>query len=188
MTKKLISTQYHSHLLAKLIIIGTLILFSGCFGMKNSSVNSGKNLFETFFVGDDGIQYYVKPLLFTDVNKNRMMLDLTFRYKDTVKDSATVNISFMNTEIIRDIDSLIISNNLISVQYKQFKYLFSERMRSDFNSRYSTKCPLVDLYKLFDQNNWILTVYSKGVRSEYGTPQNTMKKIDKLKYEIFTLF
>lgn len=188
MNKKLNNKEHQSLALIKLIIIGIVILFSGCFGIKNSSVNSGKKLYETFFVGDDGIQYFVKPLTFTDVNKNRLMLDLTFRYKDTIKDSATVNISFRNTEVIRDIDSLIMSNNYVSIEYKQFNYLFSERMRSEFNSRYSTKSLLVDIYKLFDHNSWTLTVYSKGVKSEYFTPENTMKKIDKLRYEIFALF
>jgi hypothetical protein len=169
-------------------IIGTIALMTGCLSVKNSSANSGMNLFETFFVGDDGIQYFIKPLTFMDDNKNRLILDITFRYKDKIKDSASVNISFINSEIIRDIDSLKLSNNTVSIVSKNFKYLFSERMKSEFNSRYTTKSPLLDIYRLFDNENWNVIVYTKNKQTQYYTPENTKKKIIKLKYGIFMLF
>lgn len=171
-----------------LFIIGAIVLMNGCLSVKNGSANSGMNLYETFFVGDDGIQYFIKPLTFKDDNKNRLILDITFRYKDKIKDSASINISFRNSEIIRDIDSLKLSNNSVSIVNKNFKYLFAERMQSEFNSRYTTKSPLVDIYRLFDNNNWTLIIYTKKKDTKYYIPDNTKKKIDKLKYGIFMLF
>lgn len=177
-----------SNSLAKVFAIVTIAVLSGCMGVKNSTGNSAKTLFETFFVGEDGTQYFIKPLTFEGENKNRLKVDITFRYKDRIKDSAVVNISFLNAEIYRSIDSLRMTNDSVSVVLKDFKYLFAERMQKEFNSRFSTKGALADINKLFDKNDWVLIVYKQNKQSIYNTPNDTKKKIDKLKYGIFMLF
>jgi len=187
MHKRIVDIKYLPSLL-QVFVIGTVIVLSGCLGVKNSTRSSGKNLFETFFVGNDGTQYFIKPLIFNDGNNNQLKLDVTFRYKDAIKDSALVNISFINTNIYHTIDSLKISNDSATVVFRNFKYLFAERIQKKMNSRFSTTGTLVDIYKLFKKNNWSMIVYQQKGCGIYYSPNETRKKIDKLRYGIFMLF
>lgn len=174
------------------ILIGftmlTIVLFTSCLGVKSNIGNSGKKLVETFYVGSEGTQYFIKPLTFNDDNKNQLILDVTFRYKDKIKDSASVNISLINTEIYRSIDSLKISNDSVTVVFDNLQFLFAERAAKKMNSRFSTKCELVDIYNLFDKNNWKMIVYQQKNSTIYYSPNDTKNKINKLKYGIFMLF
>jgi len=174
--------------LSSLLVLGVVSLMLGCVSIKHSGVKSGKNLYETFFVGDEGTQYFIKPITFNGENKNRLVVDFTFRYKDKIKDSAIVNMSFINTEIVRDIDSLKITNGLTSVVLNNIKTLFAERYQKEYKSRFSTKGSLADLNKLFDKNDWTITAYKQSTSSNYTTPKDTKKKINKLKDGIFVLF
>jgi len=169
-------------------VLGIVISLSGCIGMKPSGVKSGKNLYETFFVGEEGTQYFIKPIVFNSENKNRLFVDFTFRYKDKIKDSAFVNMSFFNTEIIKNIDSLKITNSSVSIVLKNIKSLFAERSQKEYKSRFSTKGSLADLNKLFDKNNWIITAFKHNNSTNYTTPKSTKMKIDKLDAGVFMLF
>ena len=175
-------------ILTSLFILVVASFMSGCVSIKPSWVKSGKNLYETFFVGDEGTQYFIKPIAFNGENKNRLVVDFTFRYKDKIKDSAVVNMSFLNTEIIRDIDSLKITNGLTSVVLNNIKTLFVERYQKEYKSRFSTKGSLSDLNKLFDKNDWTITAFKQKNSNNYTTPKDTKKKINKLKDGIFMLF
>ena len=69
--KKTIDMKFLSSIIKVSVLVGSIFLY-GCLGVKNSTKNSGKNLFETFFVGNEGIQYFIKPLTFKDNNKNQL--------------------------------------------------------------------------------------------------------------------
>ena len=170
------------------IVFGILIILSGCVSIKPGGVKTGNKLYETFFVGDEGTQYFIKPLTFRNDVKDRLVLDLTFRYRNEIKDSAFVNISFINKEIIKDIDSLEIANDSVAIVFKKMKFLFSERSKKEINSRFSTKGYLADINKLFDCNNWKIVLYKLNNLSKYKTTKKTKNKINKLKFEIFMLF
>lgn len=169
------------------IAFGILIVFSSCLSIKPGAAKSGKKLYETFFVGEDGTQYFIKPLIFiNDINEN-LELDITFRYKNEIKDSAIVNVSFLSKEIFKHADSLKINHDSSATVFKEIKYMFSERKKEEYNSRFSTKGSLFDIKKLFNSNNWNIIIYKNGSFNKYITPKATKKKIDKLKYEIFML-
>lgn len=169
---------------------GLLMLsLTSCMGFKSSaSTSSGKNLYETFFVGNDGTQYFIKPLSFTDKDKNRLTLDLTFRYKNQIKDSCIVNASFFDNAVHKSMDSVIVSNESVRVKLMDVKHLFSERSGNKVNSRFSTKGSLIEVSKLFENANWKATIYFETKQIDYFPPQQTKRKIDKLRYGIFMLF
>ena len=96
--------------------------------------------------------------------------------------------SFINTEIIRDLDSLKITNGLTSVVLTKIKTLFVERYQKEYKSRFSTTGSLVDLNRLFHNNDWTITAYKQSTSSNYTAPKDTKKKINKLKDRIFMLF
>ncbi len=169
-------------------VFGILIILSSCLSIKPSIVKSGKKLYETFFVGEDGTQYFIKPLEFSNDVNEKLKLDITFRYKNEIKDSAIVNISLLSKEIYKYADGLKIKNDSIDIIIKEMKYMFSERNKKIYNSRFSANVNLFDVEQLFDSNNWILILYKDGRSIKYITPKITKKKIDKLNYEIFAIF
>ena len=151
-------------------------------------MSSGKKLFETFFVGNNGTQYYIKPITFSDEENDKLKFDMTFRYKNVIKDSATLNMSFIDSEIIKSIDSLKISNDSISLLFTKVNLMFVERHKKVFNSRFSTRSHLAPIKWLFKNKNWSIYLYRNNIVDKYMATKSTKRKITKLKFEIFELF
>jgi hypothetical protein len=175
-------------LIKKGFVFGVSIILSSCLSIKPGGVKSGKNLYETFFVGEAGTQYFIKPLTFGNNLNEELKLDITFRYKNEIKDTAIVNISFLSKEILKNADSLIINNEAVTIIIKEIKYMFCERNKEIYNCRFSAKVSLFKLEKLFEHNKWNLILYRNGGLTEYMTPKTTKKKSDVLNSEIFTIF
>ena len=171
------------------LIIGISLIALSCAGVKAGSTKSGKNLYQTFYVGDEGTQYFIKPLKLATDPEGYLALDATFRYKDEVKDSATINISFVTGETYKSIDSLKIENGDNAISAKEMKLVFVEREKTLYESRFFTKIALLEFKTLFKKNNWKIGLYKNGTATTYFTAaKKTRKKIDKLNYEIFELF
>lgn len=175
-------------LLKRLIVFEYMLLILSCIGFMPGGAEEGKNLYTIFYTGEEGTQYFIKPLTFGGINKSQLLLDFTFRYKDTVKDSAIVNMSFLNTEKIRDLDSVKITNGSNLMVFKDIKCLFTERRKKEFHSRFSAKGSLADLKKLFDKSQWRLTTYEKYHSGTFTTPRDTEKKVYTLREGVFLLF
>lgn len=99
-----------------------------------------------------------------------------------------MNISFFTKEILRDIDSMGIKNDSICIQLQNMNYLFAERFKNGYNSRFSTKGTVADIINLIKNSNWALDVYNHNTINKFYTPKETKQKIEKLRYEIFMLF
>lgn len=170
------------------ILISISFFLAGCLSIKPSGVKSGKNLFETFYVGDDGIQYFIKPLLFENIqNKEEIHVDFTFRYKDKVKDSVIVNLSFQSYNILRIIDSLFISNANQRISSKNNKLLFNEKRKGLIISRFTTKFSLTEFSGMFDNNDWKIIVYKNKTYDTFFSKSKTKKAIKKLQEMVFIL-
>ena len=181
------STISKLRLLKISLVLICIVLLSGCLSIKRGSSKSGKNLFETFYVGEDGTQYFIKPLsFFTPINKDKIDIDFTFRYKNEVKDSVTVNLSLVGSDLIKNIDSLSFSNSAHQIISTHIELLFNERTDKLFTSRFSTKISLQDLNKLFEKDNWEITTLKTG--TTYTTGKKTQKAIGGLRNAIFILF
>lgn len=164
-------------------------LFS-CGGIKPGGGKSANKLYETFYVGEEGIQYFIKPLTFKGEN-SELLLDITFRHKDKVQDSATLNFSIQGEELIKQIDTLTLSNSQLSssIISSKIEYMFSERTKKGYISRFSTKIDLMNIEKLFKNSDWIINTKSKETpRKEYIFTSSTRKSIEKLNQNIFFLF
>jgi len=83
---------------------------------------------------------------------------------------------------------LKISNGSATIVLINLKSLFNEKILAEYNSRYSTKGSLSEINQLFKNNDWTITVYKQNIISNYNTPKDTRKKIDKLRDRIFILF
>lgn len=170
-----------------LVILSLLFLY-GCSSVKPTTTKSGASLFETFYVGNDGMQYFIKPLLFTDdAAKEDLVMDFTFRYKDEVKDSAIVNFSIKSPFIYKSIDSLSISNSIIEIKNERIDLLFNEKTSKVFVSRFSTKVSLKDLNQLFKSNEWDVILYNQNEPQKYMSHKRTKKAIGALRDKVFIL-
>lgn len=172
-----------------LIVLSFFIFLTGCMSVKPAGVKSGKNLFETFYVGEEGTQYFIKPLvLFNPQNREELFIDFTFRYKNEVKDSVVINLSLLSSDIFRSIDSVSLSNITHTIKSNNSKLLFNEKKNKLFNSRFSTKISLIELINMFENDNWKITIYSNSTYSTYTSTKRTKKAIKNLQNKLFVLF
>lgn len=171
-----------------LSIIASICLLYGCLAIKPGSVKSGKNLFETFFVGDAGTQYYIKPIDFENTTgASRVAMDFTFRYKNEIKDSVIINFSILDAKLIKNLDQLTLKNATTTINCQQVELLFNEKNKNLFLSRFSTKASLADFAPLFSDNIWTLTTSNKNEKTSYKSTAKTSKTIQKLEEVVFVL-
>lgn len=161
-------------------------ILTSCFSVRPAAVKTHKKLFETFFLGDQGTQYFIKPLSFKDNSNNYLEMDITFRYFNKIQDSATINFSIYNIEHIQAIGSISIRNQSYSVTTKDIKYLFSERSKHFYKTRFSTKICLSDLKFLFSNSDWKISHHTDH-EFNYIAPSSVSKKIDRLKFSVFDI-
>lgn len=166
------------------VLISTII--SGCslFGGRNS-VN---DLTQTFFVGDEGTQYFVKPLTFESDDGNELLMDITFRYKDEIKDSAVINFTIETDVLVKNPDLITISNNQDNFVTDKYELLFAEKEDKDFKSRFSIKIPMISLDKLIKNQNWVFTVDQGNLNFRYFSASSTEDALKILNDDLFVIF
>lgn len=181
--------RYYNILPIKLIsLIFLLLIFSGCLSIKPSTNKSGKKYFETFFVGEDGTQYFIKPFLFKDEKSNEeLLLDITFRYKNEIKDSAIVNFSINSSAIYKNIDNFKLSNSEIVIKSNNIELLFNEKSKTGFISRYSTKFSLVEIKEMFNRDTWKAVIVNQNKITIYKPHKKAIKVINALRDNVFIL-
>ena len=165
-----------------------LLMFSGCLSIKPSTTKSGKNYFETFYVGEEGTQYFINPVLFKDEKSNEdLILDITFRYRNEIKDSAIVNFSIKSFIIYKTIDSLRLSNKDIKIESDQLVLLFNEKRKTGFTSRYSTRFSLNEIKEMFNNDAWEIIIYNKNKTTTYKPVRKTLRTIKTIRDKVFVL-
>lgn len=169
-------------------IILLLFMFSGCLSIKPSATKSGKKYFETFYVGEEGTQYFIKPILFKDEkSKEDLILDITFRYKNKIKDSAIVNFSIKSKVIYKTIDSLKLLNKDIEIKSDNILLLFNEKNKIGFISRYSTKFSLKEIKEMFTNDTWEIIMYNQNKKKKYEPHIKTIRAINAVRENVFVL-
>jgi len=169
------------------LFFGTLLL-GGCMSVKPGSTKSGKHYFETFYVGAEGTQYFIRPLLFENHEaSNVLALDITFRYKDEIRDSAVINFSIKSLEIFKSVDSLKITNSLMDIKSDNIDLLFNEKFNKGFVSRFTTKVPLDKMKNIFDNDEWELIIYNTTKSNTYEPHRKTQKAVNSLRENVFIL-
>jgi hypothetical protein len=172
-------------LLASVIILG----LQSCFGVKPTTSGPGKGLYQTFYVGEAGTQYFIRPLLFKGKEKKQdLKADFTFRYKDKITDSVIINFSLYSNEIIKVMDSFIIENSHKKFTITRVNLLFNERHHKAYHSRFTTKLPMGVFTDLFLINSWNISTFYNQKAVIYTASNRTERAIDKLNDRIFTLF
>ena len=105
-----------------------------------TSVFSQKNFIKSFFRGDDGIQYFIKPIVYQTVNKDKLTVDFTL---NVINDSVVKIISNFSS-LKNNMKKLIIGSST----YEVIK-LFDDYETKKIYSRYTFDLKFRDFKKLF---------------------------------------
>jgi hypothetical protein len=156
--------------------------------LRPGATKSGKNHFETFYVGAEGTQYFIKPLAFSKTTTGEdLLVDFTFRYRDVVSDTAILHISLHGPDIIRTVDHISFATHAMKVRISPVELMFNETGKEGFHSRFECFMSLSDLNRLFSDPDWRIVVCGSGPCSEYEATDKTRKIIPKLEDTVFVL-
>ncbi len=171
------------------IVLYSLIglILTGCMGIKPGATRGGKNLYESFFVGEAGTQYFIKPLTFeTNQADEQLLMDFGFRYlPGQASEDVRVAYSLRTPQLFRSMDTLLICSPTDTLICTGHRFLFNEK-KKDFLSRFETQTKLDHLKSIFAQADWRVTVIGDNYRRTF-TPIKK-KKIDKVRDYLFVLF
>jgi len=174
---------------AFLVFLACLFSFTSCMIIKPGAEKSAKSLYETFFVGEEGTQYFIKPLNFESTQKSASLhLDFAFRYKTSDKVEVIVNFGIIDNDLIKSVDSLKIEGTQTTIASSNNKLLFNEKKNESFVSRYSTTISLSELKLLMKNTNWKVTVFENNKLHSYIPTRKTKKALQKLNNNLFVLF
>ena len=165
------------------------ILLSSCSAIKVRGQKSASNLFESFSAGDEGTQYFIKPFeLEQTEEKGNVILDVLFRHKLHIKDSAIINFTIQDLNIIKSVDEIKFVNAYETIQSNAIKFMFNEKPKKGFISRFTTKISLAELSELFKNNDWKVTIHFNKRERIYTPSRKSKKKIETLNNNLFILF
>lgn len=170
-----------------LFISGIILLgMQACTGAK--SANSGGKLYKTFYAGDQGTQYFIKPLEFNSSDKSVIRMDFTFRYTGTDTSSVTVNYSVIAPVVVKSIDSLVVHSGNTHIAMLNHSLLFNEADNNVFISRFSAKMPLTSLNALMSDQEWVVTPYAPNYNQAFDISRKSAKSLEALSTGLFQVF
>ena len=167
------------------ILLSIAFLFS-CSTKKPAFTKSAAKLYESFYLGSETMQYFVKPLSFKN-DSNSIALDITFKNSPSGQDSSTVNLSLFSQNFYKKINNISIENDSTKINLDNITFMFSEKQAKNYLSRFTAKLKNTDIQKIFKNSNWKISVDSENVKSDYLPSKKTFKNIEKLNGEIFIL-
>ncbi len=161
----------------------------GCISFKPNASKGSKKLYPSFFLGDKGNQYFIKPLAFENTAKEGLKIDFTFRDNSQGTDSikATVNSSIILNELISNVDSLTISSKSYHQSILEHDILFKEREAEQFLIRISGQMAVKGIKQLFEETDWTVKVFSSNKEFIFHSIKKTNKSIPLLYSAIFEL-
>ena len=117
-----------------------------------TSVFSQKNFIKSFFRGDNGIQYFIKPIVYQTVNKDKLTVDFTL---NVINDSVVKIVSNFSSQNSKIKKLLIGSSSFIP------KKLFDDYETKKIYSRYTFVLEFDDFKKIFSKEEPIIIDNSK---------------------------
>ena len=177
-------------LLLSLLLISLSISLNSCLGVKPATSGGGKKYFESYYVGDEGNQYFIKPLaLVSEYEEAKATLDISFRSKESLQGTAQMNFSVYMPEAIHSLKSVYLYVNNTSFELSDVKLLFVEREKNSFQSRFSTTIPAEKLKSIFNTSDWQLVIIKeKGKTYKFDTASSSKKRIEAINTNLFTIF
>ncbi|MEO1257057.1 MAG: hypothetical protein AAFY41_19560, partial [Bacteroidota bacterium] len=164
------------------------LLFTGCFGLKPAGGKSAKGLYDSFYVGEEGTQYFIEKIKLKNDEGADLGLDFTFRYDKSLEKDATVNFSIFSEKIYKTVSSVTFSNSVTSFSTDSVKFYFNDKKKKEIESRFTTEVPLTVVNELFKNSDWKINVVTNPDLSTFTTKGKTTKAIESLNENLFIFF
>jgi len=132
-----------------------------------TSVFSQKNLIKSFYRGDDGIQYFIKPIVYQTVNKEKLRVDFTL---NVINDSVVKIVSNFSSQNNKIKELLIGSSSYIV--YK----LFDDYETKKIFSRYTFDLKFDDFKKMFSKEPIIINDNKYFLKKSFRKKTNFIKE------------
>ena len=132
-----------------------------------TSVFSQKNFIKSFYRGDDGIQYFIKPIVYQSVNKEELRVDFTM---NVINDSVVKIVSNFSSQNNKIKELLIGSSSYIV--YK----LFDDYETKKIYSRYTFDLKYDDFKKMFSKEPIIINDNKYFLKKSFRKKTNFIKE------------
>jgi len=132
-----------------------------------TSVFSQKNFIKSFYRGDDGIQYFIKPIVYQTVNKEKLRVDFTLNVINDSVVKIVSNFSSQNNKI----KELLIGSSSYNVHK-----LFDDYETKKIYSRYTFDLKFGDFKKLFFKEPIIIGNSKYFVKKSFRKKTNFIKE------------
>ncbi|HPF01246.1 MAG TPA: hypothetical protein PKY63_11305 [Bacteroidales bacterium] len=147
-------------------------------------------MYETFYTGDSGVQYFIKPLNYSTDDKSVLLrIDFAFRYLDSNDCPVITNISLINKSAFIMADSLSFSG-IDNAVFKGNtpKLLFKEVRSKSYITRYSSEVRLNKLTDFFKNGKSSVFLNSGANHFVFHPVKKTKRHIEKLNRNVFPCF
>ncbi len=170
-------------------LILLLWMAQACLGPRPASSPGGGSTYVSYFAGEEGTQYFIKPLEFKNSDGTKATVDVTFRSRDTLAPSAeaTVNISIFQPDDKppRVPAKAWLQHESRRVMLRNPKRLLVSPQKRTVNNRFTSTCNARELKALFEAATFQL--YMGEVESSEGfvPTRKTKKKIAQTQAGVF---
>jgi hypothetical protein len=144
----------------------------------------------TFFVGDSGTQYFIKPLRFDGQQYHGYLtIDFTFRHLSSNEVPVVAKFSFIKPQAVQDLDSLVIKTPKANLVLRNPATLFVSPYKiQKVHSRYTSTVLLPELLKVTGDDWWIIDAWSKGEYIRYVSSNRAKKALRKISRQFKPVF
>lgn len=170
--------------MSKIILLLSLVLITitSCSLKKISNTISSTRVYENFYIGDSGNQWYIYPLKFS--NKTTHFL-VDYTVKDNAKDTVVVKYSIITKQQLGKPKSIVfnLANNE-KYNLDLGKKIFVETQGDILHLRYASTMTYPDFLNFF---NTIKSISIDGLDEPVVPTKATKKKIAEVNRQVITI-
>jgi hypothetical protein len=158
-----------------------LLSLSACFSVKPAATRTKSKAIETFYLGTNGNQYFIKPLEFVSNDKQLLLLDITIRYNDnTEPPPATINFTTFESPQPLIPTRLQIVSSSSSYQFNEFQKIFGDKNEEGYSTRYSVRADQSAVNQLLGSGDWEITLFSEEGELTFFPTRKSEKSIREI--------
>lgn len=166
------------------VLFITCLLFASCATVGTGSV---RKKYISQFVGDEGIQYFIKPITFKADNNNTLVADFTFRHgEENLNDTVMLNYTVRTDSKMTKLKDFCICFDNKEIAATSTTTLYKEKDK-DFVTRYSSVFQYKQLREAYKNQTFSLKTITTDGEVEYKPTTKSSKLIQGLDESIFQL-
>lgn len=172
-------------------LIPLLWVAQACLAPRPASSPGGGSPYVSYFAGEDGTQYFIKPLDFQNSEGTKATVDFTFRSRDTLSPSAeaTVNISIFQPDEKDELPQVPakvwLQHDTTRIILRNPERLLISPQKKTVNNRFTSTCNARELKSLFEAGTFQLLVGEKEPYQRFAPTKKTEKKITRTQAGVF---